>query len=670
MPDEDRETRYYNKTTAALEWRCKYCAQSYALSGGTDIITKHLTSQKGHGIERNSLRDKRVKNQQATIVEAMQDAAAHPQKRRKMHESDGHSINPDMLEILWIQVVVACHFALRLVEIPQFRTFLLYLNKDIECWLPNSHKKIRDWVIRQFKIQKENVQQMIHSARSKIHISCDLWTSSNSLAILGVVAHFVTEDGKLQRCVLALKDIIGKHTGENLAQAMVEVLEEWRFASKLGYFVMDNAENNDTMMDSLKRELARHWHIKYDPKTHRLRCQGHIINLAVQSFLFVTNSENIEEEGITLDDIELWRRKGPLGKLHNFVVFIQGSVQREQKFWELSRNRHLARDNSTRWNSWYTMLYVALKLRDSIEAYYDHYPDEAVDGDMLTQDEWAILEVIKDFLEVFRDATKGLESHNATLDRVLPSMDILLDEFEEKKEKYHGNDILDPMFNSGWAKMDKYYNRTNDSPAYISAIVLNPSHKFEYIKRWWPEEWHETARHLLQTLWDSEYKPATTSTQSPPLPAPLRKPNKFLARMAERHAQTDVDFDELDQYLSTPTVTNLSLKPISWWLEPTQQSTFPTLSRMAIDILSIPAMSAEPERLFSSAKITITDRRNHLESDIIEALECLKSWYNIPSVDDGLSLVQFNQLNDFTEEVEEFDKDSITQGGERGNCEA
>jgi hypothetical protein len=39
---------------------------------------------------------------------------------------------------------------------------------------------------------------------------------------------------------------------------MVEVLEEWRFASKLGYFVMDNAENNDTMMDSLKRELARH----------------------------------------------------------------------------------------------------------------------------------------------------------------------------------------------------------------------------------------------------------------------------------------------------------------------------------------------------------------------------------------------------------------------------
>jgi hAT family C-terminal dimerisation region len=47
---------------------------------------------------------------------------------------------------------------------------------------------------------------------------------------------------------------------------------------------------------------------------------------------------------------------------------------------------------------------------------------------------------------------------------------------------------------------------------------------------------------------------------------------------------------------------------------------------MALDILSIPAMSAEPERLFSGAKITITDRRNRLGIESIEAIECLKSW--------------------------------------------
>ena len=50
---------------------------------------------------------------------------------------------------------------------------------------------------------------------------------------------------------------------------------------------------------------------------------------------------------------------------------------------------------------------------------------------------------------------------------------------------------------------------------------------------------------------------------------------------------------------------------------------------MALDLLSIPAMAADPERLFSSAKITITDRRNRLGIEVIEVVECLKSWYKV-----------------------------------------
>ena len=59
---------------------------------------------------------------------------------------------------------------------------------------------------------------------------------------------------------------------------------------------------------------------------------------------------------------------------------------------------------------------------------------------------------------------------------------------------------------------------------------------------------------------------------------------------------------------------------------------------MALDILSIPAMSAEPERLFSGAKITISDRRNRLTVDTIQALQCLKSWLeNQDLVDDDVT---------------------------------
>ena len=40
-------------------------------------------------------------------------------------------------------------------------------------------------------------------------------------------------------------------------------------------------------------------------------------------------------------------------------------------------------------------------------------------------------------------------------------------------------------------------------------------------------------------------------------------------------------------------------------------------------------MSADPKRLFSSAKLLISDLRNKLGIDIIKAFECLKSWYKI-----------------------------------------
>jgi len=85
--------------------------------------------------------------------------------------------------------------------------------------------------------------------------------------------------------------------------------------------------------------------------------------------------------------------------------------------------------------------------------------------------------------------------------------------------------------------------------------------------------------------------------------------------------------------LSTDTLSQERiLNKRDWWLEPAQQATFPLLSRMALDLLSIPAMSADPERLFSGAKHTLDDTRNRLQDDVIEALESLKSWLGFDKI--------------------------------------
>jgi hypothetical protein len=47
---------------------------------------------------------------------------------------------------------------------------------------------------------------------------------------------------------------------------------------------------------------------------------------------------------------------------------------------------------------------------------------------------------------------------------------------------------------------------------------------------------------------------------------------------------------------------------------------------MAIDILSIPPISDEPERVFSGACRTVSWDRGQMEPETIEMRECLKHW--------------------------------------------
>jgi hypothetical protein len=50
---------------------------------------------------------------------------------------------------------------------------------------------------------------------------------------------------------------------------------------------------------------------------------------------------------------------------------------------------------------------------------------------------------------------------------------------------------------------------------------------------------------------------------------------------------------------------------------------------MALNILSIPTISTEPERLFLGVKISLTNRRNYIGDNLLQALKYLKSWHKI-----------------------------------------
>lgn len=241
---------------------------------------------------------------------------------------------------------------------------------------------------------------------------------------MGIVAHFLRGGShELHTLLLGLPEIHG-HTGEEQARALRLVLNDYGIdKDKLGWFVLDNASNNDTALLELQKA------IEFDPQKKGLRCAGHIINLAVYAFLCGKDPASFErqmrEEPTIVARLNLWRKRGSLGKLHNLIFHIKRSDQRTNIFKKLQEdNLDLVGDNKiyapiqdggVRWNSTYMMIERAIKLKDALDSYYykmtrsTHEADRNFGLDEITSDDWEMLIKIKSILKPFYVTTKHLE---------------------------------------------------------------------------------------------------------------------------------------------------------------------------------------------------------------------------------------------------------------------
>jgi len=84
--------------------------------------------------------------------------------------------------------------------------------------------------------------------------------------------------------------------------------------------------------------------------------------------------------------------------------------------------------------------------------------------------------------------------------------------------------------------------------------------------------------------------------------------------------------DELQQYLSMPRLTSKATKdPLKWWID--NQSTYPVLSYLALELIAAPSFTAASERLFSTTSNVINEDWPMIQQEIAEAVQCLWSFF-------------------------------------------
>ncbi|KEY70678.1 hypothetical protein S7711_10324, partial [Stachybotrys chartarum IBT 7711] len=264
-------------------------------------------------------------------------------KRPRLHYSAVPRAKVKIVQELSLGLLINGNIPFSFFTDPFFEQLVWQLDPHLSGQIPWSRQSMSRLLDDVYKSKRDQVKQELLDALTKIHLGFDLWTSPNRYAIMAVTAHFLDRQGHHQSRLLAFRRQLGCHSGDNLAVTLSQIVREWEIEDRVGTVISDNASSNDNCLQhfygSLDTEMT-----PADVRARRMRCYGHILNLAARAFLYGEDFEAFEAEsqvfnllGRHEEDLRHWRKKGPVGKLHNVVKFIRSSPQRCELFKRIAR---------------------------------------------------------------------------------------------------------------------------------------------------------------------------------------------------------------------------------------------------------------------------------------------------------------------------------------------
>jgi hypothetical protein len=370
--------------------------------------------------------------------------------------------------VLWL---LDNNLPMELISRALTRDLFRIVNGEAERALWRSPRSVATYAMRLFYLMQPQIVQALSNAISKIYISFDGWiTKGGTRGFFGIVAHFATSSGEIHDLPIALPQLTGAHTGEAIATAVVATLRSYLITlEKLGYFVLDNAANNDTAIAAVARDFDN-----FAATERRLRCGLHTINLIGQALLFGKDKDaydNAEEQVLEEETfMQQWRKNGALGTLLAVIYYIK-TPQQHQLFTDclIASNNELPaaarvkllrpiKPVVTRWNSYYNALERATYLKGGFDLYIEKHISRVAYEDWrgarsevpawmrsggLQSADWAVITEYQRCLQPLKVATERLEgrgkhhgSNFGAIYEVIPVFEYLLDQLERLSEPY------------------------------------------------------------------------------------------------------------------------------------------------------------------------------------------------------------------------------------------
>ncbi|XP_021742409.1 zinc finger BED domain-containing protein RICESLEEPER 2-like isoform X2 [Chenopodium quinoa] len=396
-----------------------------------------------------------------------------------------------------------------------------------------------------------------------------------------------------------------------------------------------------------------------------MRCVAHIVNLVVSDGLKIVN------ESIT--------------RVRQAVRFIKQSPSRLVRFKKcvveekINSKKLLCLDVSTRWNSIFLMLDAALVFEYAFERYSEEDPHYVIELNERegkgcpTSEDWETVRRFSEFLQVFYDLTLRVSGSLHVTSNLffheLVSVAVLL------KDLMTNDDVeMCLMATKMKEKYDKYWDDPEKMNMLIFiAVVLDPRYKLDYVE-WMLIEIYDSKhafvlvnnlKESLNALYEEyhgssgdvireEVSSSMDSSQFSPKQKKLQVlKSKYKKHKCEKDGEAKI---ELDNYLEEETEEECeNFDILGWWKF--NSARFPTIGRMARDILAVPISTVASESAFNTGGRVLDPFRSSLTLRVVEGLVCAQNW---------LRSSPFPNIEECLQEVEDLEEDlrNMTIGGQ------
>ncbi|XP_059663589.1 zinc finger BED domain-containing protein RICESLEEPER 2-like [Cornus florida] len=510
-------------------------------------------------------------------------------------------------------MIIVHEYPLSMVNHSRFRKFANSLQPLFNMVSRNT---IKGDILKIYDSEKAKTSKFMEELNGRVAITSDMWTCNHSKkGFIAVTTHFIDDSWKLQRRISRFMYVLASHNKEILTEVLINTMLDWNIKRKLSTITLDNCTTNDAMIGSLLDKIDSST-LLLEGKVLYMRCCAHILNLIVKDGLEVMG-DGIER---IRDSVYFW-----IATPGRIEIFLESACQLK-----IPCNKKLCLDCKTRWNSTYLVLQVALIYKDVFPRLEIH---ERLYTEMPTIEDWEREKEICAKLKLFYSTTElfsgsNYPTSNGYFQKNFEIRVALSSWLESPLE------IIRMVAAKMMVKFLKYWDVCYEVMA--MAVVLNLRYKMKLVEYYFPKIYGGEALDKIEKVRQScydlvcEYQSKAISNVNSAgssysnIPSSVEDVNfeedddlsKFdlFVNMSSSNvpAKSELDF-YLDENVLPRTAT---FDVLCWWK--TNGIKFPTLQKIARDILAIPVSTVSFEAVFSP-------HRSRKHPTTLEALMCAQS---------------------------------------------